>query len=659
MTSDSTHFILATAGHVDHGKSALVKALTGTDPDRLPEEKARGITIDLGFAHLTLRGPGPVPREFHLGIVDVPGHEDFVANMVAGVGSIDVALLVVAADDGWMPQTEEHLQILAYLGVTRAVVALTKIDLAGPDELPIVDVIREQLRGTPFADAAVVPTSATSSRGLDALKSALSHVLAEMPPPRDIGKPRLAVDRAFALRGIGTIVTGTLTGGSFQRGQPVIIQPLGQATRIRTIQSHNQDLVSIGPGQRGALNLTDIGVARRVPGPGDSETGVRRGQIVTMQAFGQPARELDVLLQRSSRPISFRAGGPQLLKDGARVRLHHGTANVPGRLVLANAKMVAAGDTVTAELRLDSPVFAFAGDHFILRDWAEQTTLAGGIVLDPQPNKRRFRTRSQRGFLLRQSESLKEPANALGAWLERDRMAHRGDVLVRTHFSPEEIAGAIARLEATGSLVVMAALVADATFWKALRDQAIELINAHHRAHPEQPGLPLSQLRSALAAGLAFPEAFDALLLELANSGFDRMGTTIKRGSHGPALPPHLAAAAEQIRHALSVKPLDPPSRKELVTSLPARQALVFLLASGQAVEIGPEVVLLAGPYKQAVELVRKRLANGGAATVSELRQVLGSTRRVVVPLLERFDREGITRRQGDLRVLGAKAGPH
>src|SRR2546427_1801887 len=220
------HFIMATAGHVDHGKSALVKALSGIDPDRLPEEKARGITIDLGFAHLAL--PSTIsnqPSAFHLGIIDVPGHEDFVKNMVAGVGSIDLALLVVAADDGWMPQTEEHLQILTYLGVQHGVVALTKIDLAANNESSVVASLREKLADSPFADSPIVSTSVLSGRGLAELKQTLARVLSAMPAPRDIGKPRLPVDRVFTLRGIGTVVTGTLSGGCLKRGQSLVVQP--------------------------------------------------------------------------------------------------------------------------------------------------------------------------------------------------------------------------------------------------------------------------------------------------------------------------------------------------------------------------------------------------------------------------------------------------
>ena len=280
------HYIIATAGHVDHGKSALVKALTGTDPDRLPEEKARGITIDLGFARLELAARNHLGGEqiYDLGLVDVPGHEDFVKNMVAGVGSVDLALFVVAADDGWMPQTEEHLQILTYLGLERAVIALTKIDLVAGHEASAIQQVRDQLRGTPFAAAPIVPTSVVSGRGLEELKTALTKVLAETPPPRDLGKPRLPVDRVFTLRGLGTVVTGTLNGGTLARGQAVVLQPSGQAAHVRSVQTHHHDVAAAGPGTRVALNLPELAVADKTAAAGE----VARGQVVTLAGLGGP-----------------------------------------------------------------------------------------------------------------------------------------------------------------------------------------------------------------------------------------------------------------------------------------------------------------------------------------------------------------------------------
>ena len=290
-----TYFIVATAGHVDHGKSALVTALTGTDPDRLPEEKARGITIDLGFAALDV--PAPSGGTLHVGVVDVPGHEDFVKNMVAGVGAADLALLVVAADDGWMPQTEEHLQVLTYFGVRHAVVALTKTDLAA-EVGQAADAVRQRLRGTPFAEAPIIPTSVVRRQGIEELKATIGRVLAGTPPSRDIGKPRLPIDRVFTLPGIGTVVTGTLLGGALHKGQRIVMQPSGKATWIRRMQSHNCDEEVSGPGRRIALNLPDVGAS-----------DVRRGDVVTLDALGDPGSVIDVRVEVSHRAQrSLRAG---------------------------------------------------------------------------------------------------------------------------------------------------------------------------------------------------------------------------------------------------------------------------------------------------------------------------------------------------------------
>ncbi|HEY0368289.1 MAG TPA: selenocysteine-specific translation elongation factor, partial [Chthoniobacterales bacterium] len=340
------HLILATAGHVDHGKTALIKALTGTDTDRLPEEKARGITIELGFAELQL-------DDVSLGIVDVPGHEDFVKNMVAGVGSIDLALLVIAADDGWMPQTEEHLQILTYLGVTRAVIAVTKSDLASaPNES-----IRNELAGTPFADAAIISVSAKIGSGLDDLKTELVRQCASISAPADFGKPRLAVDRVFTLRGIGMVVTGTLTGGTLRRGDEVVVQPSTRIARIRAIQNHGREVEASTPGMRTALNIPGVEIAR--------------GDVITSGEFGAASSVVDVLVMRSARL----APKTRPLKHGVVLRVHHGTAASPARIFFADEQALHTGKTAIAELRFDAPIFAFVGDRFVLRDSSEQQTL--------------------------------------------------------------------------------------------------------------------------------------------------------------------------------------------------------------------------------------------------------------------------------------------
>jgi selenocysteine-specific elongation factor len=635
--NESQHFIVATAGHVDHGKSALVKALTGTDPDRLPEEKARGITIDLGFAHLELPASTPGTPSLMLGIVDVPGHEDFVKNMVAGVGSIDLALFVVAADDGWMPQTEEHLQILTYLGVHRAVVALTKIDLI-QDESRAIATIQDKLHDTPFSDAPVVPTSVVTGRGLDHLKGALARVLAGTPPPRDIGKPRLPVDRVFTLRGIGTVVTGTLTGGTFRRGQSVAIQPSGKVARIRSIQSHNRDVDLSVPGTRTALNLPDIAAL----------DDVHRGDVITLAEFGGPSDVLDVDLK-----VSPRANRP--LKDGALVHVHHGSANGRAKVCFSPRKELAPGEHTLARLRFEASVFVFAGDRFVLRDSAGQNTLSGGVVLDPDPGRKLLRSEARLNFLGHRAELPGDLTAFVASQIARDRGVKRSQLLLKSNFSAPDVSDAVSRLAAEGKLVLAGDFAVDAAWWQLLCRRAADAIDADHRAHPEQSGLSLSDLRTNLEPGLPFSELFECLVGDLCRSEFVTVGNTTRRVTHRRALPPPLLAAAVNLRTTLAAKPFDPPSLKQLAPDSASQKALRFLIDTGEAAEINAEVVMAAESLKRMTELICQYLRDNGPATVSELRQKVGCSRRVIVPLLERLDRAGVTIRNGDARTLRAK----
>jgi selenocysteine-specific elongation factor len=629
-----SHFVLATAGHVDHGKTALIKALTGTDPDRLPEEKSRGITIDLGFAHLDLPALNGEAAMCRVGIIDVPGHEDFVKNMVAGVGAIDLALLVVAADDGWMPQTEEHLQILTYFGVRRAVVALTKADLTS-DEPAAVAGIRQRLSNSVFAHTPIVPTSVTSGHGLADLKTVLAGVLSRTPPPRDVGKPRLPVDRVFTLIGTGTVVTGTMYGGSLRKSQSVVIQPSGKAARIRRIQSHGVDVEISAPGRRTALNLADI----------DASDGMHRGEVVTVAALGRPHDVVDVLLE-----ISPRAERP--LKDGLRVRVHHGSGNVTAHVALAEGKTLAVGAQTIAEFRLETPAFMFAGDRFTVRDWQEQHTLAGGVVLDPDAPPRAFRKDGRLKWLQSIALVIDDPVRLIAAYVARDRAIPRSALLLKSHFSDAEIVAAVDDLRRAGTVVCVDDVVVDTATWQALLRATAELIDAGHHAHPERMGVALTELHAALAVDLPQDELFTPLISEVCERGFQRAGAVIRRVSHRAVLPEPLQAAGAKVRETLSAKPLDPPSRSEVTSAPFAQQALRFLIETGEVAEISTDVVMMAASVAEAAQLVRLFIAEHGPATVSELRQVLASSRRVVVPLLEHLDRTFVTLRQGDRRTL-------
>jgi len=649
------HYIVATAGHVDHGKSSLVKALTGVDPDRLPEEKARGITIDLGFAHLEIPGSlaGKADLTFKLGIVDVPGHEDFVKNMVAGVGSIDLALFVVAADDGWMPQTEEHLQILSYLGVRRGIVVLTKTDLAEGREVEVTSALGEKLKGSTFEGTNIVPTSAIRGTGLDELKQALASILKDMPVQMDIGKPRLPVDRAFTLQGIGTVVTGTLTGGTLKRGQEVIVQPSGKTSRVRSLQSHNRNTDACGPSTRTAVNLPDLAVASKDQAATGNE--IHRGDVLTLKELGRPSRFLDVVLERTGRLME---GEEELrpIRSRMRVRLHHCSSNTGARILLINAGELGRGQSCLAHLRLETPVFAFAGDRFILRDWSEQRTLAGGRILDAEAEGRRVRSEARVRFLTGRAASPGDASVFVGTQLARDGVMRKGPMPSRVLFSQAEVEQALSQLVKSGHAIAVGDMMTDPAWWAQVRQCAAEAIDAEHRDHPEHPGLVLTRLR-AVVEGKGQPSGFfDALVADLCKSEFTQTAGAIRRRTHQLSLPPNLQGPVAQLRAALAAKPMDPPSRKELVSGPAGEQALRFLLDAGEVIRISDDIIFVAESLRKATEMVRGFLAAKGRGTASDLRQAVGTSRRVIIPLLERLDKEGVTVRQGDQRTLKKSA---
>jgi selenocysteine-specific elongation factor len=636
------HFILATAGHVDHGKSALVKALTGTDPDRLPEEKLRGITIDLGFAALNLTGPNE--QQLQIGIVDVPGHEDFVRNMIAGVGSIDLALLVVATDDGWMPQTEEHLQILIYLGVSHAVVALTKSDLRSTDN--VQREIREKLCDTPFANSPIVPTSVLIGSGIEDLKRAIASELALLLPARDIGKPRLFVDRAFTLHGAGTVVTGTLVGGQLSRGQSVCVQPKNIFGRIRSIQSHGRDLESVGPATRTAINLAEVEV-------GAGPTGIHRGDVVTIVDLGNSYATIDVLIERSKR-VDRKSPAARSIKNGSLVYLYHGTSRVSCKIVLLEGDALNSGESAFAQLRLAAPIFAFLGDRFVLRDPSEQFTIGGGTALGPNGVQQNFRNETRRTFMTTRATGFHDVDLCLQSELARYGFAQTKSLLQKSNFGADEIASALQRLADADRIIIRNGIAADNATWRELIQQTTTLIDNAHREHPEQRGLDLSKLRGDLKDCDA--SVFDALVADLCANGFVRERSTIARKSHRAKLPPLIEPAAEQIRTLLAVKPLDPPGRKDFAQ---VQTALRFLIEQGEVIEVNSDIVLLKEASDQMRDSIVEFISQHGPATTSELRQHLATSRRVIIPFLEYLDRIGVTQRRDDRRMLRTKTPIH
>ncbi len=632
MRITEKHFVLATAGHVDHGKSTLVKALTGTDPDRLPEEKARRITIDLGFAELNLVGANE--ERFHVGIVDVPGHEDFVRNMIAGVGSIDLALLVVAADDGWMPQTEEHLQILTYLGVERAVIALTKSDLGRTD--PVTRQIRDRLRASPFGNAQIIATSIRNGDGIENLKGALAGEFATMHPPRDYGKPRLFTDRVFTLRGIGTVVTGTLTGGQLCRDQKIVVQPSNLQGRIRSIQSHGCDLEAAEPGMRTAISLPDFTVEQ-----------INRGDVVTVADFAPASSTIIALLEKSSQRACENPGA-RALKSGSSVYLYHGTSRTAAKITLLKNRLLDPGKKEVAQLNLGSSIFAFAGDRFVLRDPSERYTLAGGMVLDL--NGTEFRNEVKRKLLMGRATA----PNDVQPWVRSEvglrRFVPIQGLLGKSHFSRSQIADALFDLQRNQEIVIQEKIAADPRSWQTLRHRATRAIDNALSKNPERVGYSVSDLRATLLDKST--DVFEALVADLCSRDFVQKDSIIRPRSHRPMLPAKLQPLAAKIHEELSSRPFDPPPRRELERDLEARRTLTFLIENKEVIEISSDVVLLRDNFERMKKAVANFISKNGPATVSELRQALESSRRIMVPFLERLDREAFTRRVGDKRSL-------
>tara|TARA_B100000674_G_scaffold497716_1_gene532540 strand:- start:3952 stop:5862 length:1911 start_codon:yes stop_codon:yes gene_type:complete len=631
------NFILATAGHIDHGKSTLIEALSGINPDRLPEEQKRGMTIDLGFAHLNIKDTENQDEIFSLGLIDVPGHADFVKNMVAGAGSVDLAMFVVAADDGWMPQSEEHLQILSYLNVKRAVVALTKSDTVDDIDFSI-EVIRDSLKGSAFENSPVVPVCALIGEGIDEIKKVIINELKELPPPADISKPRLCVDRVFSPKGVGTVITGTTHGGGFSKGQKVIIQPQGTETTIRSIQNHNSQLDDCKPGMRTALNIPDIEILK-----GKSKEGIRRGDTITIADLGTPSRRVHVEVH-----VSERATKIQTIKHAQRVRFHHFSTTISGKILFFENTNLEKGNKQIAEIRLDRPVFTFAGDRFVLRDWSKQFTIGGGIILDSSPPKRSYRTEKQRNFLLMRASNPNEFTTHLNSLLTRDHFIKSDTPLSQSSFSKSVIEDAIEN----NDVVVSGNFIIDKNWWSEINEIAGNRIKTIHEKHPELPGIDISQLRTFMKKRVVDSKLFEFLIDQLCKSGFTKKDTILSIDSHKASLPNHLTSSGKKIRILLDENPLEPPNPKEIINSENDEAALKFLLQTNEAIQLDEKVILLSKNYNEAVDKIRSYITQNGPATAADLRKALSSTRRVIIPLLEHLDKEGITFRSGDTRVL-------
>ena len=625
--SPAGSFVIGTAGHIDHGKSSLVKALTQIDPDRLDEEKRRGMTIDLGFAYMDL------PSGRHVGIVDVPGHQRFLKNMLAGVHGMDAVVLVIAADEGAMPQTREHLAIIDLLGIAHGVVALSKADLVDAEWLRLVrDDVTTLLAGSSLRHAAVVPVSSVTGAGLDDLKRALDLELEHTMTRPDLGRPRLPVDRAFGISGFGTVVTGTLVGGALRQGDEVLILPGERRVRIRGLQQHNMSIEEARPGSRTAVNL--VGVDR---------TQVHRGDVLVTPGTMAGSRRLDARL-------TVLRDSPHGIRHRSRLLMYHETAEITVEVNLLDADELRPGQQGWAQLYAVEPAVALPGDRFIIRLPSPPTTVAGGVIVDTAPRRHRRRDpvvleelRSKQGGDLETRvvlELAKRPAGLEEAALSRALGLPAGD-----------LAAVLDRLLLAGAVRRLGGLLVAGERYRRLQATVMQALATFHAAEPLRPGMQKEALRNRTGLAAA---PFAALLASLRLDGLiAEAGAEVALAGHRAQPTAEQRAAVDAMQSALAVHPFAPPLLEDLVDRYALTPALIqHLIREGQIVRVSDDVVFSRRAVDEAIERLRSYLRANPTLTVAVARDVLGSSRRYVLPLLEWLDAQKVTRRVGDDRIL-------
>lgn len=621
---------LGTAGHVDHGKSTLVRALTGLDPDRLKEEKERGMTIDLGFAWLVL------PSGRHVSIVDVPGHQDFIRNTLAGVTGIDVALLVVAADDGVMPQTREHVAILDLLGVSQGVVALTKTDLVDdPEWLDLVesDVV-DLLQVTALAGARVVRVSARTGQGLDELLEAIEDVLRRAPGRRDVAKPRLPIDRVFTVPGFGTVVTGTLADGALRVGEDLELYPGGQHVKVRGLQVHKQTVTTAEPGSRVAVNLSGV--------DGDA---LWRGVTLAAPSTLEPSGLVDARV-RAVRDLR------RPLRHGEAIELFWGTSRVTGRLRLLESAELAPGEEGWAQLRLARPGFFCRGDRFVLRQPALNVTVGGGVVVDPRP---RYHPRQRRAVITSLEAMFRGGPDELLMETLRRREPYGVDALVAaTGLETRAAREALDRLATQGQVLLLGSdgddpVAISSDGWKRLVGSLVGTLGDYHRDFPLRSGMPKEELRGKLRLS---PAAFREVIVRAAQEGHVvSAGAVVRLAHHEVRFDAQQRARLEALLEAYRASPYAPPSRAEAI-ALAGQDVFDALVEQRRLVRVAPDLYYLDGAYQEMMEGVVAFIKEHGSVSVAEVRSLFGISRKYILPFLQHLDDLRVTRRVGDDRVL-------
>ena len=627
--------VIGTAGHVDHGKSTLIAALTGIHPDRLKEEQAREMTIELGFGWMTL------PNGEEVGIVDVPGHRDFIENMLSGIGGIDTALLVIAADEGVMPQTKEHLAILDLLQIPAGLIVLTKTDLASdPDWLDLVETdIRAALADTILKDAPILRVSAKNKTGLDELLANLQLLLENKSARPDLNRPRLPVDRVFTMSGFGTVVTGTLSDGHLSTGDEIEILPGGIKGRIRGLQTHKKKEERAVPGSRTAVNISGVNTEQ-----------IQRGDVLAHPDQYQPTRRLDArfrLLKDASTSV----------RHGQEVKFFVGASETIGTLRLLGTEELRPGEEGWIQLELRDPVVAVRGDRYILRRPSPSETLGGGMIVDHQPKRRHKRFDES---VLKSLESLAQgsPSDVLFEAALGMNIASIKDVTRQSRLEDADAESALKELLRSGQLVALedgeAAITSDLLIaalpnWKALRDKTLQWIESYHKEFPLRRGIPREELKSRIKLT---SRGFNSIIKKLIadNSITDHLSSLAKPG-HETRFDGPEQAKVQALMRKFEANPFSPPGIKECQAEV-GEEVFGALLELGELMTVSSEVVFRRQDYDAMVAEIRKTIEKNGSITLAEVRDLFKTSRKYAQALLERLDANGVTVREGDVRKL-------
>jgi len=627
--------VIGTAGHVDHGKSTLIAALTGTHPDRLKEEQAREMTIELGFGWMSL------PNGEEVGIVDVPGHRDFIENMLSGIGGLDAVILVIAADEGVMPQTKEHLAILDLLQIPSGFIALTKTDLASDSGwLDLVETdIRSAVKDTILKDAPIIRVSAKDKTGLDELTSHLQSILEQAPARPDLNRPRLPVDRVFTMSGFGTVVTGTLSDGQFSVGDEIEILPSGLTGRIRGLQTHKKKEDTAVPGSRTAVNISGV-----------STEQIERGNVIAHPKQYQPVRRLDARLRLLPEISSS-------IKHNQEIKFFIGATESMGVLRLLGVEEINPGDEGWVQLELRDPVVAVRGDRFILRRPSPGETLGGGVVVDHTPRRRHKRFDDD---VLRSLEALSQgsPADVLLEAALGMNIAPIKDIVNQSRLEQTDAESALNELVAAGTLVLLEmsdlaansnSLIAHLSHWSALRDKTIKLVKEYHKDFPLRRGIPREELKSKLKM---VPRVFSTFLAKLIEEQtVTEYHAFVANAGHEIRFNGQEQARVQTLMRSFEQNPFSPPSIKECRSEV-GEEVVNALVELNELVTVSSDVVFRRQDYDLMVSKIKETLENNGKITLAEVRDLFKTSRKYAQGLLEHLDAIGITMRDGDFRKL-------